>query len=62
MCKQSEPVAVDLDHHDDYYGTYYRNNPISHADRKRDQSNRRQLILAPNLGATRADRAPRGSP
>ena len=58
MRNQPEPLAVHLDHHhdDDYYHCY-GNNPAAHgsADRKRDQSNRRQFILAPNLGATRAD-------
>jgi hypothetical protein len=52
---QPEALAGHLDHHHDYYGNYYRNNPTSHADRKRDQSNRRQLILATSDSATRAD-------
>jgi hypothetical protein len=54
MRNQREALAVDLDHHDD---DYYRNNPTAPgiADRKRDQPNRRQLILATSDSATRAD-------
>jgi hypothetical protein len=52
---QPEAVAVDLDHHDDYDGNYYRDNPAADADRERDQSHGRQLILATSDSAVGAD-------
>jgi hypothetical protein len=50
---QPEALAVDLDHHDDYDGDYPAADGV--ADRKRDQSNRRQLILATSDSATGTD-------
>jgi hypothetical protein len=54
MRNQPEPIAVNDDHHDDYYGNYSQHSTAI-TDREEHQPDGRQLVHTPSDSATGTD-------